>query len=110
MDFDLTPDQRELQAMCRDFVRRSIAPRAESWNLEHRFPTEVFTEMAQLDLCGPLVPERYGGSNIGMVGYVAAMEELGKGDQSLAAAWNAHCTIGTLPILHYGTEAQRSVG
>jgi alkylation response protein AidB-like acyl-CoA dehydrogenase len=63
--------------------------------------------MGKMDLCGPLVPPEYGGTGIGMVGYVAAMEELGQGDQSLASAWNAHCTIGTLPLLHYGTESQR---
>lgn len=63
--------------------------------------------MGQMDLCGPLVPAQYGGTDIGMVGYVAAMEELGQGDQSLASAWNAHCTIGTLPLLLHGSEKQR---
>jgi len=42
-----------------------------------------------------------------MIGYVVAMEELGQGDQSLAAGWNAHCTIGTLPLLRFGTEHQK---
>ncbi len=84
-----------------------IAPGAEAWNREHRFPSEVFHQLAELDLCGPLVPEEYGGSALGMTGYVVAMEELGQGDQSLAAAWNAHCTIGTLPILKFGTEEQK---
>lgn len=107
MDFDLTTEQRELKAMCRDFARDVIAPSAEAWNRAHRFPVEVFERMGELGLCGPLVPEEYGGSAIGMTGYVVAMEELGQGDQSLAAGWNAHCTIGTLPLLDHGSEEQK---
>lgn len=107
MDFELSREQRDLQAMCRAFAKEVISPYAEEWNRAHRFPSEVFRRMASLGLCGPLVPEAYGGSNIGMVGYVAAMEELGQGDQSLASAWNAHCTIGSLPLLHFGTDAQK---
>jgi short/branched chain acyl-CoA dehydrogenase len=107
MDLELTPEQRQLQLLCRDFARDVIAPRAEEWNLAHTFPCDVFQQMGELGLCGPLVPEKYGGSAIGMVGYVVAMEQLGQGDQSLAAGWNAHCTIGTLPILDHGTEDQK---
>ena len=107
MDLDLSDEHRQLQAMCRQFAREVIAPGAEEWNRAHRFPTELFQRLGDLDLCGPLVPTRYGGSELGMVGYVVAMEELGQGDQSLAAGWNAHCTIGTLPILKFGTDEQR---
>ena len=107
LNFDLTPEQLELKAMCREFARDVISPRAEEWNRAHRFPTQVFRQMGELGLCGPLVPEELGGSAIGMTGYVAAMEELGQGDQSLAAGWNAHCTIGTLPLLHHGSAEQK---
>jgi short/branched chain acyl-CoA dehydrogenase len=107
MDLELTAEQRQLQVLCRDFARDVIAPRAEEWNLAHTFPCDVFQQMGELGLCGPLVPEKYGGSAVGMVGYVVAMEQLGQGDQSLAAGWNAHCTIGTLPILDHGTEEQK---
>lgn len=107
MDLDLSDDHRQLQAMCRQFAREVIAPGAEEWNRAHRFPTELFQRLGDLDLCGPLVPGEYGGSDLGMVGYVVAMEELGQGDQSLAAGWNAHCTIGTLPILRFGTPEQK---
>lgn len=107
MDLDLSDEHRQLQVMCRQFAREVIAPGAEEWNRAHRFPTQLFQRLGDLDLCGPLVPARYGGSDLGMLGYVVAMEELGQGDQSLAAGWNAHCTIGTLPILRFGTEEQR---
>lgn len=107
MDLDLSDEHRQLQAMCRQFAHEVIAPGAEEWNRAHRFPTELFQRLGDLDLCGPLVPGEYGGSDLGMVGYVVAMEELGQGDQSLAAGWNAHCTIGTLPILRFGTPEQK---
>ena len=107
LGFELTDEQIALKSLCREFAQEAISPRAEAWNRAHRFPSEVFRQIAELDLCGPLVPEQYGGSNVGMVSYAAAMEELGQGDQSLAAAWNAHCTIGTLPILDHGSEEQK---
>lgn len=107
MDFELRPEHRELKALCRAFAREVIAPQAEESNRAHHFPSDVFRRLGELDLCGPLVPEEYGGSDLGMVGYVVAMEELGQADQSFAAGWNAHCTIGTLPILDHGTEEQK---
>jgi short-chain 2-methylacyl-CoA dehydrogenase len=109
MQFDLSREHRELQAMCRDFARAEIAPNAEGWNRAHCFPVDVFRKLGDLGLCGPLVPEEYGGSDVGMVGYVVAMEQLGQGDQSLAAGWNAHCTIGTLPLLRFGDERQKQL-
>jgi alkylation response protein AidB-like acyl-CoA dehydrogenase len=56
---------------------------------------------------GLLVPEAHGGTNAGMVAYVSAMEEIGAADQSVGAAWNAHLTIGSLPLMTYGTDAQK---
>jgi short-chain 2-methylacyl-CoA dehydrogenase len=107
MDFELSAEHRDLQALCREFARRAILPKRDEWNTSHRFPVEIFRAMAELGLMGLLVPEQYGGSGIGAVGYVAAMEEIGKADQSVAATWNAHLTIGSLPLLHFGTEAQK---
>jgi short/branched chain acyl-CoA dehydrogenase len=107
LDLELTGEQRQLQELCKEFTRDAIVPRAEEWNLAHSFPSDVFQQMGELGLCGPLVPPEYGGSGIGMVGCVVAMEQIGQGDQSLAAGWGAHCTIGTLPILDHGTEEQK---
>jgi short/branched chain acyl-CoA dehydrogenase len=107
MEFDLSDEQRQLKSTCRAFASEVISPRADEWNRAHRFPVEVFQQLGELGLCGPLIPPEYGGSGLGMMGYVVAMEELGQGDQSLAAGWNAHCTIGTLPILNFGTEEQK---
>jgi alkylation response protein AidB-like acyl-CoA dehydrogenase len=56
---------------------------------------------------GLLVPEEHGGTGVGAVAFVAAMEEIAKADQSVAATWNAHLTIGSLPLLYFGTEEQK---
>jgi alkylation response protein AidB-like acyl-CoA dehydrogenase len=107
MNFDLTDDQRALQALCRDFARKEIVPHRDEWNASGRFPIEVFAKMAELGLMGLLVPEEYGGTGMGAVAYVAAMEEIARADQSVAAAWNAHLTIGSMPLLYFGTEEQK---
>jgi alkylation response protein AidB-like acyl-CoA dehydrogenase len=107
MNFDLTEDQKALQALCRDFARKEIIPHRDEWNASGRFPLEVFAKMAELGLMGLLVPEEYGGTGMGAVAYVVAMEEIGKADQSVAASWNAHLTIGSMPLLYFGTEEQK---
>ena len=63
--------------------------------------------MGQLGLLGVLVPEQWGGIGMSTIGFVAVMEELGRADQSVAAAWQAHVTIGSLPLFLFGTDAQR---
>ena len=107
MNFELTDDQRSLQALCRDFAKKEIIPNRDEWNTSGRFPIEVFRKMAELGLMGLLVPEEYGGTAVGAVAYVAGMEEISRADQSVASTWNAHLTIGSLPILYFGTEAQK---
>ena len=107
MDLDLPPEIVALQEVCRDFAAKEIAPHAMRWSEEETFPTPVFGRLAELGLMGMLVPEEYGGTDAGMVAYVAVMEELGAADQSVAAAWNAHSTIASLPLVAFGTERQK---
>ena len=107
MDFSLSERERELAGLCRDFAQKEIAPRApRAWE-EARCPTDLLREMGQLGLLGVLVPEQWGGIGMSTIGFVAAMEELGLADQSVAAAWQAHVTIGSLPLFLFGTDAQR---
>jgi len=107
MDFSLGEPERDLVALCRDFARNEIAPRAPAAWDEARCPTDLLREMGALGLLGMLVPEEWGGIGMSTVGFVAAMEEIGQADQSVAAAWQAHVTIGSLPLLLFGDDAQR---
>jgi short/branched chain acyl-CoA dehydrogenase len=107
MDLSLTEAERDLVGLCRDFAQKEIATRAPlAWE-EARCPTDLLREMGELGLLGMLVPEEWGGIGMTTVGFVAAMEQIGVADQSVAAAWQAHVTIGSLPLLLFGDDAQR---
>src|SRR5215213_10346512 len=107
MDFSLTEAERDLVGLCRDFAENEIAKRAPAAWDEARCPTDLLREMGELGLLGMLIPEEWGGIGMTTVGFVAAMEQLGHADQSVAAAWQAHVTIGSLPLLLFGDDAQR---
>lgn len=107
MDFTIGDAERELAALCRDFAQKEIAHRAPAAWEEARCPVELLREMGELGLLGMLVPEEWGGIGMSTVGFVAAMEQIGLADQSVAAAWQAHVTIGSLPLLLFGTDEQR---
>src|SRR3954452_11279804 len=107
MDFSLNEVERDLVGLCRDFARNEIAKRAPAAWDEARCPTDLLREMGALGLLGMLIPEEWGGIGMSTVGFVAAMEQLGLADQPVAAAWQAHVTIGSLPLHLFGTDAQR---
>jgi short/branched chain acyl-CoA dehydrogenase len=104
---ELTTDEAAVRDLCREFARGEIAPHAADWWHEERCPTELLRRMGELDLMGLLVPPEDGGVGLSTVGLVAALFEVGKVDQSIAAAWQAHLTIGSLPLLLFGNPEQR---
>ncbi len=107
MDFSLTESERDLVELCRAFAQKEIAPRAPlAWE-EARCPTDLLREMGALGLLGMLIPEEWGGIGMSTIGFVAAMEQIGLADQSVAAAWQAHVTIGSLPLYLFGNDEQR---
>jgi alkylation response protein AidB-like acyl-CoA dehydrogenase len=107
MDLSLTEAEQDLADLCRDFAQKEIATRApQAWD-DGRCPTDLLREMGALGLLGMLVPEEWGGIGMSTIGFVAAMEQIGLADQSVAAAWQAHVTIGSLPLLLFGNDAQR---
>src|SRR5436190_22007407 len=107
MDFSLTESERDLVGLCREFAQKEIAARAPvAWD-EARCPTDLLREMGGLGLLGMLVPEEWGDIGMSTIGFVAAMEQIGLADQSVAAAWQAHVTIGSLPLYLFANDAQR---
>jgi len=107
VDFSLNEAERELVDLCRDFAQNEIARRAPAAWDEARCPTDLLREMGALGLLGMLVPEQWGGIGMSTVGFVAAMEQIGLADQSVAAAWQAHVTIGSMPLYLFGDDDQR---
>ena len=108
MDFELSAEQREIQALTRDFVAREIEPNAAAWDREHHFPRELFARLAELGLMGVCVPEEYGGAGADFLSYVAVLEELSRGDAGVGVTVAVHTSAVTLPLLRFGTEEQRA--
>ena len=107
MDFSLSDDEQALADLAKDIATKEVAPAGRRAWEEERCPTEVLRTMGRVGLLGLLVPEEHGGIGASTVGLVAAMEHIGHADQSIAAAWQAHLTIGSLPLLAFGNEEQR---
>jgi short-chain 2-methylacyl-CoA dehydrogenase len=107
MDVTLTEIERDLLELGRAYAEREIAVIApQAWQQE-RCPVELLRGLGELGLLGPLVPEKWGGIGSTTVGFVALLEALATVDPSVAAAWQAHSTIGSLPLLLFGSDEQR---
>ncbi len=108
MDFSLTDDQREIQALAREFADAEIQPYAAEWDREHRFPRELYGKLAELGLMGTCVPEEYGGAGADFLSYILVLEELSRADAGVGVTVAVHTSAVTLPILSFGTEEQRA--
>jgi len=108
MDFELSPDQREIQGLTRDFARAEIDPNAAAWDRDHEFPRELFGKLAALGLMGTCVPEEYGGAGADFLSYVLVLEELSRADAGVGVTVAVHTSAATLPILAFGTDEQKS--
>ena len=94
MDFELTPEQREIEALARDVARAEIDPYAADWDREHRFPAELYPKLAELGLMGVCVPEEYGGAGADYVSYILVLEELSRADADVGVGRSrAACRI-----------------
>ena len=108
MDFELTPEQREIQALAREFADAEIEPHAAEWDRNHHFPREVFAKLAELGLMGTCVPEEYGGAGADFLSYIVVLEELSRADAGVGVTVGVHTSAVTLPILAFGTDEQKS--
>ncbi len=96
-----------VRGMTRDFADERIRPAAEAIEREHRVPRELLTEMAELGLMGVAVPEEFGGAGLGETGLCVVMEELTRGDFSVAVTYGGHASIGAMSVLVGGTQEQK---
>ena len=107
MDLDLTAEQELVRDTVRAFALDRVAPMAAELDREERFPYELVAELAELGLMGLPIPEEYGGAGGDTVSYALAVEELTRIDSSVAITVAAHTSLGTMPILLFGSEEQR---
>jgi short/branched chain acyl-CoA dehydrogenase len=107
VDLDLTPEQELIRDTVRAFAQERVQPVAAELDLTGRFPYELVAELAELGLLGLPIPERYGGAGGDIVSYAIAVEELTRVDSSVAITVAAHTSLGTMPILLYGSEEQK---
>ena len=106
MNFKLSEEQEELRQMFEDYaetLREDAGPNDEN---EH-FAVERLPELAEIGLLGIPVSEEYGGTGLGQLEYVLAVEELSKIDSSVAVTISAHTSLCIWPILTFGTEEQK---
>src|SRR5512143_1080290 len=104
----LTDQHREVRAMVRDFARNEIAPIARKADATAEFPWPTVAKMAELGLLGIPWPEEVGGTGMDYLSYIVAIHELAKVDASHAITVSAHTTLGTSPIVDFGTAAQKA--
>jgi short-chain 2-methylacyl-CoA dehydrogenase len=107
VDFDLSDDHQLLRQTVRDFAEERIAPVAEELDREHRFPYEIVEALAELGLMGIPIPEEHGGGGGDTLAYALAVEELTRIDSSVAITVAAHTSLGTMPILLFGSDEQK---
>jgi len=105
MQFDLSEELEMLRETVRDFAREKIGPYADEWDRNHHFPyEEAVKPMAELGLFGTVIPEEYGGNNLGWLASMIVTEEIARANSSLRVQINMQGLGCAYPILKYGTE------
>ena len=93
--------------MVREFARDEVAPVAAKYDATAKFPWENIRKMAELGLLGVPWPEELGGAGLDILSYMIVIHELAKVDASHGLTISAHTTLGTSPIVNFGTDEQR---
>ena len=91
----------------RDFAREEVLPVAAALDAESRFPWETVKRMGALGFLGVPWPEELGGAGLDYLSYILTIHEMAKVDASHAITISAHTTLGTSPIVNFGTDEQR---
>ena len=107
MDFALGTADRMMRESVREFCEAEIAPIAQDIEDDHRFPAEVFDQLAELDVLGVPVDEAYGGLGADQSTYAVVTEELGRVSGSIGLSYAAHVSLASKPIDAYGTPEQK---
>jgi acyl-CoA dehydrogenase len=106
VDIRFTDEQEMMRKMVRDFAIKEIAPWVERME-QGEFPREIIRKMAGLGLMGIPIPEKYGGAGMDFMSYIIAINELSRVSAAIGVILSVHTSVGTNPILYFGTEEQK---
>jgi alkylation response protein AidB-like acyl-CoA dehydrogenase len=107
LGFTLNEEQDAFRAAVRGFAEKSLAPRVEELERTETFPMDLFRELGRLGYLGVGYPEEFGGSGGDMLMRCLLIEEIGRVNCGFAAALLAHVGLGCIPLLRFGTDAQK---
>lgn len=107
-DFGLGDEIDMLRETVRSFAEDRIAPRAEEIDRSNKFPRDLWPELGELGLLGITVEEAYGGSGLGYLAHVVAMEEISRASASVGLSYGAHSNLCVNQLRRWGSDAQKS--
>jgi glutaryl-CoA dehydrogenase len=107
LEGELTEDERMVRDTARGYAQDKLLPRVIEAYRHERFDRNVVTEMGELGLLGPTVPEEYGGAGLGYVSYGLITREVERVDSGFRSAMSVQSSLVMYPIFAYGSEAQR---
>jgi len=107
LNFALGEDIDMLRASVQQFAAAEIAPRAADIDRTNQFPQDLWRKMGDLGLLGITVEETYGGSGMGYLAHIVAMEEISRASASIGLSYGAHSNLCVNQIRRNGTEAQK---
>ena len=107
MDFTYTDEQNQLRRSVREFAEGEILSHVMEWDEVSHFPSEIMPKLAEMGLLGIIFPEEYGGSGLGYIEYVIAIEELSRVDGSVGIIVAAHNSLCSNHIFKFGSETQK---
>lgn len=107
MNIRFTEEQEMMRKMVRDFAQAEIEPFVERME-KGEFPRDILRKMGSLGLMGIPVPEQYGGAGMDFTSYIIAIHELSKVSATVGVILSVHTSVGTNPILYFGTEEQKN--
>ena len=103
----LSEEQVMVRDIARSFAAEQLAPHAATWDRDAIYPEEAVRGMAELGLLGMIVPEDWGGSGADTLTHALALEEIAAGDGACSTIMAVHNSVACLPVLNFGSEAQK---
>ncbi len=107
LNFDLGENAELIRESVRAFAKKEIAPIAEKTDLENSFPNHLWKKFGDMGLLGITVKEEYGGSELGYIEHIIAMEEISRASASIGLSYGAHSNLCVNQIHKNGTEQQK---